>query len=95
MRKAKVWMETHPPSTSERVDEYAKRFGMSNTRPRTLYHRALRIRRQGQRRREPHPSWLWLIRNFYEMFAPFDSFCLRFVSEETVLLAADALTCSG
>jgi hypothetical protein len=38
---------------------------------------------------------LWLIRNFYEMFAPFDSFCLRFVSEETVLLAADALTCSG
>ena len=25
------------------------------------------------------------------MFAPFDSFCLRFVSEETVLLAAHAL----
>ena len=28
MRKANVWMETHPPSTGELVDEYAKRVAL-------------------------------------------------------------------
>lgn len=28
MRKAKAWMETHPPSKQESVDEYAKRVAL-------------------------------------------------------------------